>query len=279
MKKAIKSLLAFGLATSMLTTAWGAQAATIKPSPAIYKKGTYFSTKKINWTTRNPSGSIDLAKVTISGTSGGSYLNKLKKSACVLTSMSMILRNMEVKTVNAYYDFRTGKTDQLAADPYIVSLLNMSPKIKGVKRDGNGLFAKLPQIQNNKITGYSGNNTIVYINSYAGADITKHFAVNSMKYQISGSAEAKKQKLIALAKQYPHGTLIRFQNSSKGQHSMVLHGYVDSNQNKKSDFDDLRFSDPANGEYAPFAKTYTGNKAYKVSDLYEYWSFTKKQKG
>lgn len=278
MNKRLTTILTFVLITSMLATSLLASAAsTIKPSPAVHKKGTYFSTKKINWTTKDATGRIDLAKVSISGTSRGSYLNQLTKSACVITSMSMILRDMDVKTINKYYDFRLGRSDHLYADPFVVTMLNMASQTSGLKRDSKGMFVALPEIKNNRINGYRGNNIIVYVNSHAGSDITKHFGVSSNKHPVNGSRDAKIRTLIQQAKTYPHGVLVRFHNQDKGHHSLVMHGYTDINKNNKEEFDDLRFSDAAGGNFVPFRQTYTGNKAYRLEQMTEYWSFQKRK--
>lgn len=49
-----------------------------------------------------------------------SFTSRMAKDGCALTSIAMVLHNMNAKTKDKIYDSRTGYTGYMYADPYIV---------------------------------------------------------------------------------------------------------------------------------------------------------------
>ena len=79
----------------------------------------------------------NLDKLYSSGSSS-SWLTRFKNAGCVIASYAMILRNLGATTSSSHYDFRSGSTGYLAADPFTVMLANTAwPTITA---NSNGIY-------------------------------------------------------------------------------------------------------------------------------------------
>ena len=114
MKKVVLGVITTAL---IAQTMMGAALANNSSSTTEYKKGQYYSVHGTNWNTS------ELNKVYIpnSDSSNKDFLAQVDESGCVVTSVAMILKNMNVQTKKKYLDFRSKTSAFLQPDPFRLS--------------------------------------------------------------------------------------------------------------------------------------------------------------
>lgn len=125
------------------------------------------------------------------------FITKMNNVGCGLTSMAMILHNMNAQTKNKIYDLRTGYTGYMYADPYTVFMARMGTTTTPKSFTSN-----------------------ISLTDTAITDIGTYFNKTAKRYNVSNLADAKKY-----ADSYPQGVVVRFEqtdNSKYPSHYVVL---------------------------------------------------------
>lgn len=150
---------------------------------------------------------------------------------CHMSSLAMLLKNMDISTANGHYDVRTGTTHSMAADPYTVTMANIN-------------FLSATTNSNNshlEILGYTSANSPV---SFVENRLNVPFGVTlSRKLE----PESRDKRVIAewldgLLDNHPEGILIRITDANgKEQHSLVMirSNYDDSETYTDDELDSL----------------------------------------
>ena len=134
-----------------------------------------------------------------------SWFDDFKSTGCLIASYAMVLRNLGATTSTARYDFRTGITQKLTADPFTVMMANNSwPHISA---NGNGTYT----------ASVTGNPTIV-----AHSAIASSFGKTVNRVSLDGLNSAGKANAIAYyLSLHPEGVIVYF-SSGNGTHAIVF---------------------------------------------------------
>ena len=146
----------------------------------------------------------NLDKLYSSGSSS-SWLTGFKNAGCIIASYAMILRNLGATTSSSHYDFRSGSTGYLAADPFTVMLANTA----------------WPTITANSNGTYTANTSQdpVYTNH---SRIASSFGKTIRQVALSGLSNTGKAEAIAYyLSLHPEGVAVSFQSGSR-YHTVVF---------------------------------------------------------
>ncbi len=127
-----------------------------------------------------------------------SFTSRMAKDGCALTSIAMVLHNMNAKTKDKIYDSRTGYTGYMYADPYIVFMAK-----KGTTTTPTSFSGSIELTYNNDVEDKIG--------PYFNKTITRTYTT-------------KFSDATALLDSNPQGVIVKFeQNSTKyPSHYVVL---------------------------------------------------------
>ena len=135
-----------------------------------------------------------------------SWLSRFKSAGCVIASYAMILRNLRATTDNAQYDFRTGNTAKLVADPFTVMLANTSWPTITASSDGN----------------YIADTSQDPIYTYH-ARVGTAFGKTTNQVDLNGLSDTNKAYTIAYyLTLHPEGVAVSFQKSNGDTHTIVF---------------------------------------------------------
>lgn len=179
---------------------------------------------------------------------GGAYC--WMDTGCGNAAMAMVLNNLgAVKTTG--YDFRSGQTNNLVADPYTVALANT----------GN--------------YGATSANTTLYNHpTYMRWDyVARQFSIDGKALTLKREFYGVTRKRIRdLLKEHPEGVIIQVQRGSKN-HYLVFSECVNPNETSNTALKflvcDSAAYKPENGDYVPFEES----TSY-VSEYYRYANIT-----
>lgn len=147
----------------------------------------------------------NLDKLYSSGLSN-SWLSRFKSSGCVIASYAMILRNLGATTASKQYDFRSGNTGYLSADPFTVMLANTS----------------WPTITANANGTYTASTTKNPVYTYHGV-VAKAFGKTANQVSLTGLNDTQKANAIAYyLSSHPEGVAVSFKRSDGGTHTIVF---------------------------------------------------------
>lgn len=168
---------------------------------------------------------------------------------CYLASVAMILNNMGAKLTKGY-DFRSGQTDNLPADPYTVALANSG---------NNGATTSKSVIYGNPILISRGN-------------IDARFNVNGKSITSTMTYGVTKKAIKEALDEHPEGIIVYFSRPSKGRtHYIVftkcLNPEEKNTNNYKFEVCDSASYDAARGDHVLFENciSYT-SEGYRYSN-------------
>lgn len=189
---------------------------------------------------KNPNSSIggfSIANISsLTDKYGHNVVDHIKTYGCYVTSYAMVLKTLGAKTVAKQYDNRTSSTGYLTADPFTVTLANLS----------------FPTTSGDVLNGGLGTSTSpVYINS--AANLVNYFGKTTSTVSLDGKSEAtKKYNLNTYINKYPQGVILEFSGTS-GTHALVLieSNYISSSTTRAADYEiieeeyiDIPFGNP-----------------------------------
>lgn len=128
------------------------------------------------------------------------FTSRMASDGCALTSIAMVLHNMNAQTKNKIYDSRTGYTGYMYADPYIVYMARMGYTTTPTSYTGS---IKL---------SYDSNGVETKIGPYFNKTITRKFTTNF-------------NDAVSLLDTNPQGVIVKFEqtdNSKYPEHYVVL---------------------------------------------------------
>ena len=188
-----------------------------------------------------------------SGDGGG----RLSDAGCVITSVAMLINNVNGKTVTPQQDIRTGslaKNKYLTADPYSVVMANMN-------------FPTITKNSNNRyvISDYFSDPVVTNWNL-----ITSHFGVTRIEEQRPSNVQSDygmTMWLTQLLDAYPDGLEVRFEEK---EHTMVFYKSNFQYGSMPSQYQNLfEVYDPAtSGSYSDL------NTLYNLQNFTETESYT-----
>lgn len=134
-----------------------------------------------------------------------SWLSRFQNAGCIIASYAMILRNLGASTSSTHYDFRSGTTGYLSADPFTVMLANTS----------------WPTITGNSDGTYTASTTQNPVYTYHGR-IASAFGKTISQVSISGLSDDNKANAIAYyLSLHPEGVAVSFQSGTR-THTIVF---------------------------------------------------------
>lgn len=146
----------------------------------------------------------NLDKLYSSGTSY-TWLSKYKSAGCIIASYAMILRNLGATTSSSHYDFRSGVTGYLAADPFTVMLANTS----------------WPTIANNSDGTYTASTTQNPVYTYHSR-VASSFGQTINQVSIRNLDDKGKAEAIAYyLSLHPEGVAVSFESGTR-THTIVF---------------------------------------------------------
>ena len=181
---------------------------------------------------------------------------RLSDAGCVITSMAMLINNVNGKTVSPQQDIRTGslaKNKYLTADPYSVVMANMD--FPTITKNSQGRY----------VASYSEDPVRAY-----PSRITSHFGVTRIEEQRPSNVQSDygmTMWLIQLLDTYPDGLEVRFEEK---EHTMVFYKSNFQYGSMPSQYQNLfEVYDPAtSGSYSDL------NTLYNLQNFTETESYT-----
>lgn len=150
----------------------------------------------------------NLDKLYSSATNGSSWLYRYKQVGCFIASYAMVLRNLGAKTTVQQDDFRTGRREFLAADPFTVMLASTSwPEITP---NGDGTY-----------TANTAYNPINVSHKFIASSFGKK--ANGVGLRDKNLSETDKAYAIAYyLTKHPEGVMVAFAKEEGKTHTCVF---------------------------------------------------------
>jgi len=168
---------------------------------------------------------------------------------CKISCIAMVLRNMDAKLATGY-DVRTGKSDNLEADPFTVMLANAG---------SNGKDLTTRRLNGSPIVAAYGN-------------ISSRFEVDGKAVESSLSG-VNKATIKRLLDDHPEGVIVGFKNYARGtSHYLVFTECINPDAPNPNQYEfrvcDPVASDPSEGNNVLFTESYSYKKiGYRYSHM------------
>lgn len=140
----------------------------------------------------------------------------IMSSGCAISSIAMVLHNMNAKTSVAFTDFRTGFKGYMYADPFTVYLAHNG--LTSAPIESNSRFEyndKSIELRYYDVNTSAGTKKVQNIGSYFNKNIVVH----------SGTLSDAKAQLSS----HPQGVIIRFNKSGNSHYVVMVPSNTDSN--------------------------------------------------
>ncbi len=155
---------------------------------------------------------------------------------CGNASMAMVLNNMGATMTNGY-DFRSGQTGNLIADPYTVALAN------------SGNYGYEPSVKTLKFNP-------IYMR---WANVASRFNVDGRKLEFTRKYNPTLAHIRDLLKEHPEGVIVQLSIGSSKNHYLVFTECLNPNEKYSSNLKfmvcDSAARSPEEGDYVPFEKS------------------------